>query len=354
MAGRLGGRFHPELSGAKVQSFNLPFLASAIRQKVFTREWFHYEQKLNQLFEQRCVGELCKVPEDGKRRVVFAYSYAAKAILNYAKKRGWRTILGQIDPGPRESEIVLAEYKRLGLAPGRLYRPPEGYWEDWREETASADRILVNSRWSSTCLQAVGVSRDKLAVVPCAFESYAKNERMERSYPGEFTVKRPMRVLFLGQTIIRKGIHLLVAAAEQLSEKPIRFVVVGDGLDHPRLSVPKNIEWVGPVSREGAARFYREADLFILPTLSDGFALTQVEALACGLPVMVSRNCGEVVIDGRSGVILPQLDVETLSSILRRLVAAPEELAQMSSHAIVPKECSLSEVSNQLLGLLEE
>ena len=55
------------------------------------------------------------------------------------------------------------------------------------------------------------------------------------------------------------------------------------------------------------SKFYKEADVFILPTLSDGFGLTQLEAQSWKLPVIASRHCGEVVRDGENGVVLEEV-----------------------------------------------
>jgi len=103
----------------------------------------------------------------------------------------------------------------------------------------------------------------------------------------------------------------------------------------------QNVRWHGPVSREETARFYANADVFALPTLSDGFALTQLEALARGVPVMVTRNCGRVVEDGRNGWILPSPSADDIAGVLRRLANSPSEVAACASRANVPESFSL-------------
>jgi len=60
-------------------------------------------------------------------------------------------------------------------------------------------------------------------------------------------------------------------------------------------TAPANVEFRGRVTRDRATREYLVADAFVLPTLSDGFAITQLEAMAHGLPVIVTPNCGAVV-----------------------------------------------------------
>jgi glycosyltransferase involved in cell wall biosynthesis len=68
-----------------------------------------------------------------------------------------------------------------------------------------------------------------------------------------------------------------------------------------------HVRWIGSVPREDAARFYRDADVFLFPTFSDGFGLTQLEAQAWKLPVIATKFCGDVVEDGKNGYLLPEI-----------------------------------------------
>ncbi len=90
--------------------------------------------------------------------------------------------------------------------------------------------------------------------------------------------------------------------------------------------------------------------MFILPTLSDGFAITQLEALAQRLPVIVSKNCGDVVLDGVNGVKLKALDEEQLRDVLHDCMSNPMQLAEMSRNARVPLSCSIDSIGQQLVG----
>jgi glycosyltransferase involved in cell wall biosynthesis len=71
--------------------------------------------------------------------------------------------------------------------------------------------------------------------------------------------------------------------------------------------------------RSEVGSYYQAADLFILPTLSDGYALTQLEALSHGLPVMASECCGEAVTHGQNGWILEDLDPVTIAEAIKRV-----------------------------------
>jgi glycosyltransferase involved in cell wall biosynthesis len=125
-------------------------------------------------------------------------------------------------------------------------------------------------------------------------------------------------VLWLGQVNVRKGIHYLMAAARLLEHEKIHFDIVGPIgiLPGAVASAPQNMTFHGPVSRDRVAEWYQQADVFVLPTLSDGFALTQLEALAHGLPVITTLNCGRVVEEGKTGFIVPARDVQALADAI--------------------------------------
>src|SRR5262249_17037601 len=137
---------------------------------------------------------------------LFAYSYAALAPFRLARARGWRTVLGQIDPGPGEERIVA----RLGAeAPALVpdWRPMgTRYWDAGREETRLADLIVVNSPWSRRLLEEEGVPPQKIRIVPLGLQPPTAAAQFRRTYPQRFTAQRPLRVLFLGQVNLRKGV----------------------------------------------------------------------------------------------------------------------------------------------------
>ena len=117
-----------------------------------------------------------------------------------------------------------------------------------------------------------------------------------------------------------------------LGNESVHFDVVGAiGIsDDVMKSCSKNMTFHGPVSRDRTQEFYSIADLFVLPTLSDGFALTQLEAMGHGLPVIATPNCGEVVSDGMDGLIVQACDPMALAEAIQFLIQSPEKLWMMS------------------------
>jgi glycosyltransferase involved in cell wall biosynthesis len=190
-------------------------------------------------------------------------------------------------------------------------------------------------------------------VVPLAFESDVGALDFNREYPTVFSKERPLRVLFLGQLNLRKGVRELLGAAETLHQKPIEFSFVGPAqLEIPAsLRTRNSMKWLGISPRSEVAKHYRAADVFIFPTHSDGFGLTQLEAQSWKLPIVASRQCGEVVRDGINGLLLAEVSADHIAESLLRLLHDPESLRRMSDESRVPEQCGLAALSSSLLRI---
>jgi len=355
-------RFHPELASASTKAWNtglIAFEAAARIRKL--SEWQRVISR-NRWFQRRACAYLGRKAETPKTElIIFAYSYAARDIFRFAKQRGWKTALGQIDPGPVEEKIVADEAARVPELAGDWRPAPPEYWDNWQEECSLADHIIVNSKWSRSCLLKAGVNGEKVSVIPLAYQGIEdrgqiSEVRGERQYPDRFDEQRPLRVLFLGQINLRKGVAHLFNAIRSFKDEPIEFWFVGP----MQVFIPSELQnnprvrWFDVVSRGEVDSFYRKADLLILPTLSDGFGLTQLEAQAWSLPIVASRFCGEVVRDGQNGLLLENLTGETIREVLRQCVANPELLAQLAAGSGNFEVHSLDEVSERLFELLAD
>ena len=338
-AGSLADRFHNDLSDARVMAFN----SSVILFEMLARarrlaEWETIIAR-NQWFQRKVVGALnSQLSTLNYQPILLSYSYAALEPFRFAKLHGWKTLLLQIDPGPEEERIVAEEVARVPALAGEWQPAPADYWASWRQECDLADRIIVNSEWSREGLMRSGVPSEKLTLIPLAYEASEvgdqKSEiRQVRSYPARFTQERPMRVLFLGQVNLRKGVARLLQAAQTLRDEPVEFWIVGPVQIANAETAADNarVKWFGPVTRKETAEKYRAADVFILPTLSDGFAITQLEAQAYGLPVISSKCCGGVVENGRNGIILEEPSAACIAAAIRDCVADPNRLQTLAA-----------------------
>jgi glycosyltransferase involved in cell wall biosynthesis/GT2 family glycosyltransferase len=344
-------RFHPELQNARVMAGTGSLAAFELRMKCQGLAGWWLTMARNEWFQTMALKRLRQLPDSSRPRVLFCYSYAARRLLIYARCRGWQTVLGQIDPGADAAHVEELCRKHGGAYEEHM-APPQAYLDSWRQECMLADRIVVNSEWSRQSLENSGVSGVKLEVIPLAFESGASGQA-HREYPARFDEGRPMRVLFLSQVTLRKGIMPVLEAAKLLKGLPVEFWIVGAERCHipAELRRQPGVCWVGRIDRAAASRFYEEADVFLFPSFSDGFGLTQLEAQAVRLPVIASRFCGNVVSDGVNGAILEEPSGEAIATVLKRCLEQPDMLKRWSAHAVALENFSLARFGERLAVL---
>ncbi len=310
-AARAMGAASDDLPRSLVQALNTFGLRSRWRLRRAEREG-----RLAQAFaaDDRAFAERVAGLRLPPHTVFLGFSYAALEALRAEKARGIRTVVDQIDPGREEWDLVAGESERWPVYADPPGPPPAGYYERAEAEWREADCIIVNSAWSRDALVRQGAPAGRIHVLPLAYEPSAPPPAERPRAAG------PLTVLWLGSVILRKGIQYLVEAARLLEGEPVRFRVAGPiGIrDAAVRSAPDAIEWMGPVPRSEAGRLFADADLFALPTLSDGFAITQVEALAHGVPVVATPNCGAVVEEGRTGFLVPPRDARALAAAILR------------------------------------
>ena len=131
-----------------------------------------------------------------------------------------------------------------------------------------------------------------------------------------------MRVLFVGTLQLRKGVQYLTEALRQLPSKFFEARFVGPNLlsDYVTRELSRDFELVGAVPRSEMSAHYQWADVFVLPTLSEGSANVCAEALAAGLPVITTPNAGSTVEHEMNGLIVPARDSSALASAIEGLV----------------------------------
>jgi glycosyltransferase involved in cell wall biosynthesis len=276
----------------------------------------------------------------------FGYSTGSLEALTYLSPTSCFTVLDQISPGQVEKEIVLDESERW---PGWATTLPvlhPSFQERLEKEWHLASQVLVNSEWSKEALVEQGVSAAKIAVVPLAYDPPTARPHMAAPPPD-----RPLRVLWLGTVNLRKGIPYLLKAAKQLLPRNVEIRIVGplQITEKARAFAPSNVEFVGRVPRDKVSAQYRDADVFVLPTLSDGFAITQLEAMAHGLPVIATPRCGRVVTDGRDGFVVPVRDADRLAAAIATLDDDRDRIASMSQNALqTSQNYTLSHLAQRL------
>ncbi len=288
----------------------------------YLREGSAFSSQVNRHMRRR--------PLEADRDAFFGFFTGCLETLEVLKERQVLTIVDQADAGRTHYDVAVREAMKW---PGWQEVPPEApedYYARLSKEWELASMVLVNSRWSKSALIEQGVPSEKIVVVPCAYEASPVRTRAKREK------SRTLSVLWAGNVVLAKGIAYLIEAAKLLSNEDVRFVVAGAiGISDAAIALaPDNVTFLGRVTRDRMDEIYREADIFIFPTLSDGFGMTQVEAMGHGLPVIATPNCGDVVSDGLDGFIVPAGDARALAEAVNRFASQKDLVEEMSARAL--------------------
>ncbi len=180
------------------------------------------------------------------------------------------------------------------------------------EEIERADVVVVPSRFVVESLPP-GIRRDARCVV-APFGSPPVAGDRDRRCDG---VSRPLRVLFAGSMTQRKGLADLFAAMRRLGRADVELVVMGSPLA-PLAFYRREyaaFRYEPPRPHGAVLELMRSCDVLALPAIVEGRALVQQEALACGLPLIVTRHAGadDLVEEGRTGFLVPIRDPDALA-----------------------------------------
>jgi glycosyltransferase involved in cell wall biosynthesis len=239
--------------------------------------------------------------------------------LRTAKQRGSFTILGLGSAHPRTTlELINRERQQWGM-PALRVTP---HILQIEQELALANKIIVQSQFSQRTLVERGLSAEKIVCLPLGVN-------IERFRPASTPPSGPFRVLFLGQVMLRKGIQYLLEAWKQLGWRDAELWIVGKVMSDSRpvlrhyADLP-GVRLMGHVPDQLAA--FQSAHVFVMPSVEDGFGLAVIEAMACGLPVIVSDHTGaaDLVRQGESGFVVPYSGVAQYMDALETLRADPD------------------------------
>jgi glycosyltransferase involved in cell wall biosynthesis len=213
-----------------------------------------------------------------------------------------------------------------------------------------AQAVFANSSFTASKIKALRNVNVEWSPYGTTLESSTASEVEAVPHP----INGKFKILFVGRHIERKGICYLIEAAKYLPRDKfeIRIVGVGDlteklkelaeqvdalapaGLRHDS---PAEIVFTGKLSPEELAKEYRTANVFTLPAIVDskgdteGLGVVLIEALELGLPIVASNVGGipDVVVDGESGILVPEKDPQALANAFKRLESEPGLVKQL-------------------------
>lgn len=221
--------------------------------------------------------------------------------FSHYKNKGKKTVLIQYDSA-NDEYLFSDEVIKFPDWKSSVFKRSNEYYDRVYQEWEVSDKIIVNSSWAKELIIKQGASANIIDVVPLIHDenSFIIDDK-------KVNVTKPLKVLYVGSIVLRKGVQYLLEAANKLSKSQYEFHIVGSSilsLDVLRFMYP-NVNFYEHVPFSEVEHFYKECDVFVFPSLSDGFGSVQVEALSYGMPVIATTACGDVVEHGVSGYLIP-------------------------------------------------
>jgi glycogen(starch) synthase len=186
--------------------------------------------------------------------------------------------------------------------------------------------IAVSERTKQTIVNRYGVPPEKVSVVHNGIEFDRLPDRPPRAKSDEKVV------LFLGRITMQKGPEYFVRAAARVAERNdnVKFVIAGAGDQLPRivslvkeLDLEDRVEFTGFLRGPDVDRAYQRADVYAMPSVSEPFGLTALEAARQGVPVVLSNTSGAAEVLRRGSLKADYWDVEMMAKMITAVLRHP-------------------------------
>lgn len=211
--------------------------------------------------------------------------------------------------------------------------------------------FVVPGKSAAKYLLSHGIKRETIFTAPNAVDNELFAREAARAREESEQLRRdpglPKRyVLFVGRLVREKGVFELLSAYSSLDgeiRQQVSLVFAGDGPCRAELEglasliSPGLIKFVGFIQQGQLAAYYALGEALILPTYSDPWGLVVNEAMACGLPVIVSNIAGcapDLVTEGWNGKLVKPRDIESLSLAMRSISGCPNEGLRMGANSL--------------------
>lgn len=289
--------------------------------------------------------------------VIVAEQVEALEAFQVASQRGARRVLILTGQSPAGREILLdKEHLR--------WPPADQYHHGSADKTQLVDREIAEMELADVLLSPSDFVSESLQHYPSLLDKPIFKidwpiwgSDLKLSLAKHKPDRMPLRVLFVGGLNLRKGVMYLVEALEALPPEDYETRFVG-GIQLPRPLVDRCAQFgsvVGHVPYSDMQEHYEWGDVFVLPSLSEGRARATMEAMAAGLPVIVTRNTGAPVAHGENGVVVPARDSVAIAQALRSLVEDAVLYESLSERALeTAASLTVERYANQLVSALSD
>jgi glycosyltransferase involved in cell wall biosynthesis len=209
---------------------------------------------------------------------------------------------------------------------------------------SAVDHLTCGSDYVRNGLIAAGVPADRVTTIPYPVMMHPPGSH--QLFRQETRRHNPITVGFVGGVGLRKGAPYFLNVARRFSKKFIRFVMIGPvSISSTALADLRSVvDVVGAVPRSEIATWLNRFDAFLFPSTCEGSAGAVSEAMAAGLPVIVSPESGSVVRDGIDGFVVPYDDIDAMAERLERLISDPS-IGTRLGHAAEQRSSELDSIA---------
>jgi alpha-maltose-1-phosphate synthase len=230
-----------------------------------------------------------------------------------------------------QEAVVAEEYRRWNI-PQPLSKPHIAIREE--KIYALADAITVPSTAAKRSFVQMGIAPGKVHVIPYGV-------RLDKFARTEAPPSDSFEILFAGQVSVRKGIPYLLQAFARLKHPKKRLTVAGAVQDDMRTllsTLPTdNVVFTGSLPQAELAKKMTASHLLVLPSVEEGLALVQGQAMACGCPVLATTATGaeDLFTSGEQGFIVPDRNVDALTEKMQMIADDPALQRKLSESALL-------------------
>ncbi len=222
----------------------------------------------------------------------------------------------------------------------------QGAWVLSQEQKmlSSCDHIIATSEYTKGLVEELGMESDKISVVMPGHDLPVETSSTRIPHEG-------LRLLCVAAVIEPKGIVFLIEALSRLSDSRVTLDIVGALTVEPRyvkrvekfiarLNLEKRVRLHGEQPWEDLPAWYQQADIFVLPTLSEGYGMVIPEAMAFGLPVIATAVgvIPQLVREGENGLLAPPGDSDTLVRAIEKLATNASLRGEMGKKSLARVE----------------
>jgi glycosyltransferase involved in cell wall biosynthesis len=269
---------------------------------------------------------------------LLSYSYYGYSAFQ-AAPAGVPRILFQLHPHPASVRRILTRELELhpecaeSLMKEWELALPESEFRRLVEETRMAEHWIVASSFTRATLIEHGTPAERIHVVPYGIDAERFSPRVARAY----SPNAPLKLLFVGTINERKGIRYLLQALELLRTKHVELIVCGRVVDDLAIFKPfsDRVQIRPSVTARELVEAYQAAELFVLPSLAEGFGHVVLESMASGSPVLTTTSTAgpDIVEQGLEGFVVEPARADKLAERLDWALSHRPELAAMGRNA---------------------